>query len=170
MYSEFSARDPDSAPAPPAPQRAGRRRIANSGPSTSTRCSPSERIRGEGLGLLGRRGQRRDLVDHNCRNLLRSIVVSCKGRFDADIKREFPAFHYSTCWFSSWPHGPYTSITERISVADLLAAMQDRALAALMFIFAVPNVVPVPPGTSAILGAPFIFLAAQLTLGRRRIT
>lgn len=56
---------------------------------------------------------------------------------------------------------------ERICVADLLAAMHDRAVAALMFIFALPNVVPVPPGTSAILGAPLIFLAAQLTLGMR---
>jgi hypothetical protein len=56
---------------------------------------------------------------------------------------------------------------ERVSIADLLAAMQDRALGALLFIFAVPNVVPVPPGTSAILGAPLIFLAAQLTLGMR---
>ena len=56
---------------------------------------------------------------------------------------------------------------ERISVADLLEVMQDRAVAALMFIFAVPNVVPVPPGTSAILGAPLVFLAAQLALGMR---
>lgn len=56
---------------------------------------------------------------------------------------------------------------DRIAVGDLLAAMHDRALAALIFIFAVPNVLPVPPGTSAILGAPLIFLAAQLALGRR---
>lgn len=56
---------------------------------------------------------------------------------------------------------------ERIAVSDLLAALGDRALAALLFVFAVPNVIPVPPGTSAILGAPLVFLAAQLTLGRR---
>lgn len=56
---------------------------------------------------------------------------------------------------------------DRIVVADLLAAMHDRALAALMFIFAVPNILPVPPGTSAVLGAPLIFLAAQLALGMR---
>lgn len=55
----------------------------------------------------------------------------------------------------------------RISVGDLLAAMGDRALAALLFVFAVPNVLPVPPGTSAILGAPLVFLAAQLAFGRR---
>jgi len=55
---------------------------------------------------------------------------------------------------------------ERISVGDLLAALGDRALAALLFVFAVPNVLPVPPGTSTILGAPLVFLAAQLAFGR----
>lgn len=55
----------------------------------------------------------------------------------------------------------------RIAVGDLLAALGDRALAALLFVFAVPNVLPVPPGTSAVLGAPLVFLAAQLAFGRR---
>ena len=54
---------------------------------------------------------------------------------------------------------------ERISIGDLLAALGDRALAALLFVFAVPNVLPVPPGTSTILGAPLVFLAAQLAFG-----
>lgn len=56
---------------------------------------------------------------------------------------------------------------ERIAVGDLLEALGDRALAALLFVFAVPNVLPVPPGTSAVLGAPLVFLAAQLAFGRR---
>lgn len=56
---------------------------------------------------------------------------------------------------------------ERISVGDLLSALGDRALGALMFVFAIPNVLPTPPGTSAVLGAPLIFLAAQVTFGRR---
>ena len=55
---------------------------------------------------------------------------------------------------------------ERISVGDLLVALGDRATAALLFIFAFPNVLPTLPGTSTVLGAPLIFLAAQLTLGR----
>ena len=55
---------------------------------------------------------------------------------------------------------------ERIAIADLLVAMGDRAIGALLFIFAFPNVLPTPPGTSSILGAPLIFLAAQLTFGR----
>ena len=56
---------------------------------------------------------------------------------------------------------------ERIAVGDLLTALGDRALAALLFVFAVPNVLPVPPGTSTLLGAPLVFLAAQLAFGRR---
>lgn len=51
---------------------------------------------------------------------------------------------------------------DRISIGDLLAALGDRALGALLFIFAFPNVLPMPPGTSAVLGLPLVFLAAQL--------
>lgn len=55
---------------------------------------------------------------------------------------------------------------ERISVADILGAMGDRTFGALILIFALPNVVPTPPGTSALTGAPLIFLSAQLMLGQ----
>lgn len=54
----------------------------------------------------------------------------------------------------------------RISVGDLLAAMGDRAFGALMLVFALPNIVPTPPGTSAITGAPLVLLAAQLFAGK----
>lgn len=56
---------------------------------------------------------------------------------------------------------------QRISIGDLLQAMEHRAIGALMFIFAVPNAIPVPPGVSAVLGAPLIFLSFQLMLGQR---
>lgn len=56
---------------------------------------------------------------------------------------------------------------ERIAVGDLLDALGDRALAALLFVFALPNVLPMPPGTSAILGAPLLFLAAQMALNMK---
>nr|WP_246191250.1 exopolysaccharide biosynthesis protein [Aureimonas leprariae] len=54
----------------------------------------------------------------------------------------------------------------RVSVADLVMALQDRAFGALMLIFAIPNALPAIPGTSAILGAPLVILAAQLSFGR----
>lgn len=56
---------------------------------------------------------------------------------------------------------------DRISVGDLLAAMGDRAFGALMLIFALPNILPTLPGTSAITGAPLVVLAAQMTFGLR---
>lgn len=54
---------------------------------------------------------------------------------------------------------------ERVRVADVFAALQDQALAALILLFALPNTVPVPPGTSGVLGVPLLFLTAQLALG-----
>lgn len=55
---------------------------------------------------------------------------------------------------------------DRVSVADLLRTMHGRAIAALMLIFAFPNVLPSPPGTSGILGLPLVYLASQMMLGR----
>jgi len=54
----------------------------------------------------------------------------------------------------------------RWTVAEMLAALRDRALGAMMLLLALPNVLPVPPGSSAILGAPLLLLSAQLMLGR----
>ena len=56
--------------------------------------------------------------------------------------------------------------SERVSIQDLLHALGDRALGALIFLFAFPNVLPLPPGTSFILGAPLVFLVAQLMMAR----
>lgn len=55
---------------------------------------------------------------------------------------------------------------DRIFIRDLLLELDHRAIAAMLFIFAVPNTIPVPPGVSGVLGAPLIFLAAQLMLGK----
>jgi hypothetical protein len=38
-----------------------------------------------------------------------------------------------------------------------------------MFIFAVPNIIPTPPGTSAILGLPLVFLTYQVMIGRQTL-
>jgi hypothetical protein len=53
-----------------------------------------------------------------------------------------------------------------ISIGDVLNAFGDRAFGALMLLFAAPNVLPLPPGTSAVLGAPLLFVTIQLMLGR----
>lgn len=55
---------------------------------------------------------------------------------------------------------------DRLTVGDLLRAMEGRAIAALLFIFAFPNILPSPPGLAAVLGLPLVYLAFQLMLGR----
>ena len=59
------------------------------------------------------------------------------------------------------------STAPRISIGDLLRALDGRAFGALILVFAFPNVLPSPPGLAAVLGLPLIFLAAQLMLGRK---
>lgn len=53
---------------------------------------------------------------------------------------------------------------ERIWVSDIRAAIGRRSFGALMLIFAFPNILPSPPGMAGVLGAPLIFLSAQLML------
>lgn len=56
-----------------------------------------------------------------------------------------------------------------VAVGDIANMMGERAFGALMFVFAVPNVIPTPPGTSAVLGLPLLFLTYQLMVGRQTI-
>jgi hypothetical protein len=53
-----------------------------------------------------------------------------------------------------------------ISIGELIAGIQTQALALLLILFALPNVLPSPPGTTAIFGAPLVLLTVQMALGR----
>ena len=57
----------------------------------------------------------------------------------------------------------------RISLGALRDALDDRGFGVLLFIFALPNLVPVNiPLLSAVLGLPLVLLAAQLSYGRHK--
>jgi hypothetical protein len=56
-----------------------------------------------------------------------------------------------------------------LTVGKLAEFLGERAFGALMFVFAVPNAIPVPPGTSAVLGLPLLFFTFQLMLGRQTL-
>lgn len=56
---------------------------------------------------------------------------------------------------------------ESISVGEIVHAFGRRALGALLFVFAVPNLFPLPPGSSTVLGAPLMLLAPQVAIGIR---
>jgi hypothetical protein len=55
----------------------------------------------------------------------------------------------------------------RISVEEIADAFGSRAFGALLFAFSVPNLLPLPPGSSTVLGLPLVFLAPQVAIGMR---
>jgi hypothetical protein len=56
-----------------------------------------------------------------------------------------------------------------ITLGALRDALDDRGFGVLLFIFALPNLVPLNiPLLSAVLGLPLVLLAAQLTYGRHK--
>jgi hypothetical protein len=57
----------------------------------------------------------------------------------------------------------------RVSLGALRDALGDRGFGVLLFIFALPNLIPVNiPLLSALLGLPLVLLAAQLSYGRHK--
>jgi hypothetical protein len=57
---------------------------------------------------------------------------------------------------------------DAVTVGELVAHFGPRAFGAVLFVFAMPNLLPLPPGTSTLLGAPLLLLAPQLALGWRK--
>lgn len=55
-----------------------------------------------------------------------------------------------------------------IRVDDIVAHFGRRAFGAVLFIFSIPNLLPLPPGSSTFLSLPLLILAPQLALGSRR--
>jgi hypothetical protein len=55
------------------------------------------------------------------------------------------------------------------TVSELIDIFQDRTFGALMLLFALLSMLPLPPGSTFVLGAPLVVLAAQVTLGFRKI-
>ena len=59
---------------------------------------------------------------------------------------------------------------ERVSLADLLDGLGERAFGALLLLLAIPNSLPLPspPGFSTLFGIPMALLAAQMVMGYNR--
>lgn len=49
-----------------------------------------------------------------------------------------------------------------ITIRDIAIALQDRSFGAFLLVFALPNLVPMPPGATLFLGLPLIFVAWQM--------
>jgi hypothetical protein len=56
-----------------------------------------------------------------------------------------------------------------ITIWRVRDALGDRSLAALMAFFAAINLLPLPPGTTVVLGPPLVIIAVQMILGHFKV-
>jgi hypothetical protein len=57
---------------------------------------------------------------------------------------------------------------EEVTLGEVIHAFGPRAFGALLFVLAIPNMAPLPPGATTVLGAPIVILAPQLAFGVHR--
>ena len=55
----------------------------------------------------------------------------------------------------------------RISLGQIADAMADRSFGAFLVVFCLPNLIPLPPGATFILGLPLVFIAFQMAFSHR---
>ena len=55
-----------------------------------------------------------------------------------------------------------------VNVGEIIAHFGPRAFGALLFVFAVPNLLPLPPGSTTVLGLPLLLFAPQLAAGSQQ--
>src|SRR3712207_3776778 len=55
---------------------------------------------------------------------------------------------------------------ERLSLNEIVQAFGERGFGAIMLLVALLNLLPLPPGSTTVTGAPLLILAFQMMLGR----
>lgn len=58
---------------------------------------------------------------------------------------------------------------ERISVGEILDALDARAFGLALLIFSLPSIVPMPPGVPTIVGVALLIVSVQMVLGRQEL-
>src|SRR5690606_13697577 len=61
------------------------------------------------------------------------------------------------------------AVDDRITVEQLREALGDRSFATLLVFFALLNLLPLPPGSTLVLGIPLLLIALQMVLGNRTV-
>jgi hypothetical protein len=56
-----------------------------------------------------------------------------------------------------------------LTVRQLAEALEERSFGAFLVVFAMPNLIPLPPGATLILGLPLVFIGWQMALGRGKL-
>ncbi|MDG2521340.1 exopolysaccharide biosynthesis protein [Caulobacter segnis] len=53
----------------------------------------------------------------------------------------------------------------RVSIGEIMDEFGPRAFGAALLVFSAPNLLPLPPGSSTVLGAPLVLLSPQVAFG-----
>ena len=52
---------------------------------------------------------------------------------------------------------------------EIANALDDRSFGAFLLVFALPNLIPLPPGATMVLGLPMVFVAWQMVIGYQKV-
>ena len=58
---------------------------------------------------------------------------------------------------------------ERVTLREIAEALDERSFGAFLLVFAIPNLIPLPPGATLILGLPLLFVAWQIVAGHKKV-
>jgi len=59
--------------------------------------------------------------------------------------------------------------TERITIGDILDALDARAFGLATLIFSIPSIIPMPPGVPTVVGIALLIVSVQMVLGRHEL-
>lgn len=58
---------------------------------------------------------------------------------------------------------------EKVSIREIDEALNSRSFGAFLVVFALPNLIPLPPGATLFLGLPMVVIAWQMVMGYRKV-
>jgi hypothetical protein len=59
--------------------------------------------------------------------------------------------------------------SERVTIAEILDALDARAFGLATLIFAIPSVIPMPPGVPTVVGIALLIVSIQMVMGRQEL-
>lgn len=59
--------------------------------------------------------------------------------------------------------------TERVSIGQILDALDARAFGLVTLVFSLPSIIPMPPGVPTVVGMALLIVAVQMLIGRKEL-
>lgn len=59
--------------------------------------------------------------------------------------------------------------SERVTIAEILDALDNRAFGLATLLFAIPSVIPMPPGVPTVVGIALFIVSLQMVMGRQEL-